>query len=65
MLKNKALENIEFIMQICYGINLIPNHANDIINIISRMNLAAITFLIQSMIYSACIKRDGLFRWTT
>ena len=29
------------------------------------MNLTAITFLIQSMIYSACIKRDGLFRWTT
>ena len=34
ILKNKALQNIEFIMQICYGINLIPNHANDIINII-------------------------------
>ena len=24
------------------------------------MKLTAITFLIQSMIYSACIKRDGL-----
>ena len=40
--------------------NLIPNHANDVINAMSRMKLTAIIFLIQSMIYLACIKRDGL-----